>query len=415
MQTAHAPIVSAPTADDQALKKTMLRHCEEDRALMMTAQPFTAMLAMQLNLIPVVDSRLPTAGTDGKNVFFNARFMASRSEQDRRFIIAHEVWHCALGHLRRQLARDAWLWNQACDYEVNHLLDEELGHHPRDALWDRRFHGLSAEEVYARLARGDHQPRPGQQVLDTHDLGQRDSATGESAVHDPDFAPDLPASGSEEQALAESWRQRLVAVAQQRERMPGSLPGSLKRIIRDIRNPQVPWQQLLARFLAKQNGGARQWLPPSRRHIHRGLYLPSRYGSHLELTVALDNSGSCAGDLPDFMAELRGVLASFNRVSLRVLVFDTRIQCELRLTEQDLHRLDKLDLPGGGGTDFHPVFEACDQQPPQALIILTDGYAGAPEQAPNYPVLWALAAEGRCPVDWGERLFLKTTREPDNR
>ncbi|MFC4976714.1 hypothetical protein ACFPTY_19975 [Halomonas beimenensis] len=38
----------------------------------------------------------------------------------------------------------------------------------------------------------------------------------------------------------------------------------------------------------------RQWLPPSRRHIHRGLYLPSRYGSHLELTVALDNSGSCA-------------------------------------------------------------------------------------------------------------------------
>ncbi|MFC4976713.1 VWA-like domain-containing protein [Halomonas beimenensis] len=65
------------------------------------------------------------------------------------------------------------------------------------------------------------------------------------------------------------------------------------------------------------------------------------------------------------MAELRGVLASFNRVSLRVLVFDARIQRESSFTEQDLHRLDKLDIPGGGGTDFHPVLEACDQQPPQ--------------------------------------------------
>ncbi len=395
-----------PSEEDQELKKTLRKTCEQDRALMMTAQPFTAMLAMQLNLIPVVDSRLPTAGTDGKNIFFNARFMSKRSEADRRFILAHEVWHCALGHFRRQLGRDSHLWNQACDYEVNHLLSAELGHCPADALWDRRFHGLSAEETYARLTGGTEQPRRGQSVLDSHDLESALNDSADDMIIDPDFNPETAATTQDEQALSEAWRQRLIAVAQQRERMPGNLPGHLRRIIEEIREPQVPWQQLLARFLQKQQGGDRQWLPPSRRHIHRGLYLPSRRGNLLELTVALDNSGSCLDDIPDFLAELKGMLAAFNRVNLRLMVFDTHVQRDQQLTEQDLYRLNKMELKGGGGTDFRPVFAACDEQPPQALIVLTDGCAEAPEHPPSYPVLWVLAKDGKRPVSWGYSLHL---------
>jgi len=395
-----------PSEEDQALKKTLRTACEQDRALMMTAQPFTAMLAMQLNLIPVVDSRLPTAGTDGKNIFFNARFMARRSEADRRFILAHEVWHCAMGHFRRQLGRDSKLWNQACDYEVNHILSAELAHCPTDALWDKRFRDLSAEEIYARLLHGVEQPRRGQTVLDTHDLDAALNKYSGELVMDPDFQPETPATAQDQQSLGESWRQRLIAVAQQRDRLPGNLPGHLRRIVDRIREPQVPWQQLLARFLQKQQGGDRQWLPPSRRHIHRGLYLPSRKGSFLELTVALDNSGSCINDIPDFLAELKGILSSFNRVSLRLIVFDTRVQSDEVLTEQDLYRLNKMEITGGGGTDFRPVFEACSEQSPQALIVLTDGCAQAPETPPAYPTLWVLPSDGRSPTNWGDVIHL---------
>lgn len=273
---------TAPTGEDQALKKSMLKICEQDRALMMTAQPFTAMLAMQLSLVFVVDSRLATAGTDGTTIFFNARFMARRSEADRRFILAHEVWHCALGHMRRQLGRDQTLWNQACDYEVNHLLSAELGHCPADALWDKRFRGLSAEEVYHRLVDGVCHPKPGQGVIDEHDLTTALENPSEGQVLDPDFNPSQPRTEAEAESQAEAWRQRLVAVAQQRERMAGDMPGHLRHIVGRIRQPAVPWQQLLARFLRKQRGGDRQWLPPSRRHVHRGLYLPSRYNNTLD-------------------------------------------------------------------------------------------------------------------------------------
>lgn len=409
--TKQAAHLRRPTEADQALKMQMLRVCEQDRALLMASQPFTAMLALQLNLIPVVDSRLPTAGTDGKNIFFNARFMAERSEQDRRFIVAHEVWHCAFGHMRRQLGRNHELWNRACDYEVNHMLRAELGYCPQDALQDRQFEGLSAEDIYQQLREHQQEPRRGQRVLDEHDLiGALDQQQSDQIL-DPDFTPHQPGSAAEVETEQEAWRQRLIAVAQQRERMAGDLPGHIQRLVDRIRQPSVPWRQLLARFLQKQGGGDRQWLPPSRRHVHRGLYLPSRQNNTLALTVAIDTSGSCSSFLPDFLSELRGMLGAFNRVQLQVLVFDTEVRQTLQLTENDLYRLTKLELQGGGGTDFRPVFAAMSDQPPEALILLTDGFANAPDQAPPFPVLWALTEGGQRPVTWGEQLQIKRERE----
>lgn len=397
----------APTAAHQQLKRQLRQTLEDDRSLLMTAQPFTAMLAMQLNLVPVVDSRLPVAGTDGHNVFFNALHMTTRSAEDRRFILAHEVWHCALGHLRRQLGREQTRWNQAIDYEVNHLLFEELHHRPADALYSCPLKRLSAEEIYTRL----QAVRPQQEApaFDTHDLASLLQGADGGALIDPDFAPQLPCSSADAQALSESWQLRLVATAQQRERLAGELPGHLRRLLDEIRTPTLPWRQLLARFVQKLPGaGARQWLPPSRRHVHRGLYLPSLRSSRLELTLALDNSGSCTPWIGDFLGEVRGILASVEEVSLRLLVFDTRITTDLQLDHHSLHTLETLSIEGGGGTSLKPVFEACKEQPPQALIILTDGYAEAPAEPPPFPVLWVLPREGRCPVRWGEQLRISS-------
>ncbi len=130
---------------------------------------------MQFNLVAVVDNRLPTAGTDGDAAFLNADFMASRNGDDRRFILAHEVWHCALGHHRRQLRREPERWNHACYYEVNAQLKGMLGHCPREALYKAGFVGQPAEQIYPRLAARTpprRRTRSGspRQLLDVHDL-----------------------------------------------------------------------------------------------------------------------------------------------------------------------------------------------------------------------------------------------------
>lgn len=393
----------SPNATEQALKQRVQRQCEADRALLMAAQPFTARLLMQLAIVAVVDDRLPTAGTDGENLFVNARFMAGRSEEDRRFILAHEVWHCALGHHRRQLGREPGAWNRACDYEVNSLLREELGHCPTDALYHRRYLGQSAEQIYADLRQHPGRRERGR-VLDEHDITALKDVPGQ--VIDPDFTPrPVTAEG------ARAWQQRLVATAQQHQRRQGSLPGHLKTLVGRLRQPQVPWQQVLASFIHQTLGGSRQWLPPSRRHVHRGLYLPSQRSQTLSLAVAIDTSGSCQRALPHFLSELKGILGACDRVSLDIMEFDTRITRRRELHEGQLHELESWRCQGGGGSDICPVFTALEQQPPRVLVALTDGYISVPDHASDYPVIWCLAEGGRPPAGWGQILPL-TGQEP---
>ena len=373
--------------EDRALKQRMLKQCEEDRLVLLTEQPFTAKLMMNLNLRPVVDDRLPTAATDGENLFFNAAFMDGRTQQDRRFILAHEVWHCALGHFRRQLGRDHQRWNRACDYEINQLLEEMLGHCPSDALYDKVFYGQSAETIYEKLeadpARNQGNP------LDEHDIIAAHAMPAGVKI-DPDFCPRTPQPSD-----GDTWRQRLIATAQQCQRGYGTLPGNLRLYLDRIRKPTVHWRTRMLRFLQKVPEGGHEWLPPNRRHVHRGLYLPRRRGEMLNIAVAIDASGSCIHQVPQFLSELYAILKSFDRVTLRVLTFDTEIRREEVLTERDIHRLRDWSVDAGGGTSFIPVFERLRKQPPQALVMLTDGFGSMPDWKPGYSVLWVYEQDMR--------------------
>ncbi len=76
------------------------------------------------------------------------------------------------------------------------------------------------------------------------------------------------------------WPARVVAVAQQLERLHGQLPAGMRQFVESYRKPQVDWRRVLARFVTRTLGDERAWLPPSRRWIHRGLYLPSRRGGN---------------------------------------------------------------------------------------------------------------------------------------
>ena len=47
---------------------------------------------------------------------------------------------------------------------------------------------------------------------------------------------------------------------------------------------------------------------------------------------------------------------------------------------------------------------------PDLLIYLTDGCGTAPDEAPSYPVMWVLTANGNAPAAWGKHLFLKNSQ-----
>ena len=71
-----------------------------------------------------------TAATDGKNIYVDPNYFESLSENDRLFIIAHEIMHIKFMHMYRLTdkegkKRDLELWNIATDAIINANLERD--------------------------------------------------------------------------------------------------------------------------------------------------------------------------------------------------------------------------------------------------------------------------------------------------
>lgn len=401
-------------------KQQMQEELAQLRSDMLLSQPFVAVLAMRLKMVVVVDDRLPTACTDSQHIFFNLEFMRKCSTPQRRFVIAHEVWHCVMGHFLRQQQRHQQRWNFACDYEINGILSyffksDDL---PKNILFDEHYRGKSAEQIYTLLGKipenewaetyrwqGSRLPVESAQ-FDQHqpDLSIPDSV--EFRI-DPDFRPQSPTEMD-----VERWREFTAAAGQVTGVTAGSLGADVQRVVNNALKPQLNWPTLLQRFIQRTISGSYQWHKPARRYLAQGVYLPGRQGQCLRLTLAIDTSGSTLQDLPKFLAELTAILQGFEQVQLQVISCDAAITDVSHYDKYDLASLKKWQAKGLGGTSFIPVFHYIADDPehmgvPNALIFFTDGFGDAPVEAPAYPVIWVLSPDGYPPVKWGEILYLQ--------
>ena len=418
---------------DELQKREIREGMERDRQRLLLKQPFIGAFLLRLDLVPVSDSRLRTASTDGAAIYADASFYASLPQEERLFVLAHEAWHVALLHALRLQKRDPRLFGLACDLEIHFLLQSERMATPFAPPHDPNWKGLSAEEIYEKLSAPPAPTRPafgfaGADLraaqssrrirplaegggFDRHDfLGDEgeDRAGGtrpdDASAHDPDYAPFVPPD------LAERTRRAIVAAAQHAERTQGALPAHIQRIVDAIRKPGLDWRELLKQFVTKAYGGRREWLPPARRYVGMGLYLQSRRDVRLEAVLAIDTSGSVADVLPDFFGELSALLRSFGNYRLTVLQCDTAIRKVGEFSDASpLPSGDRWKAAGLGGTDLRPPFDYVRDHriSPQVFLYLTDGLGPAPGKPPPYPVLWVLPHDaGDAPAPWGATLRL---------
>lgn len=104
-------------------------------------------------LRPVYTFRVPTQATDGYSIYINPQFTYNMDLTGKVFVMAHEIMHCVLNHLRRGKSHDPERSNIAADYEVNiSLVDiglvkqaviEQLG-----GLVDTKYSGWGYEKIY---------------------------------------------------------------------------------------------------------------------------------------------------------------------------------------------------------------------------------------------------------------------------
>ena len=415
-------------------KQTMAVMCQ-DRQKLLVRFPFTGGFLMRLEFVPVRDCRLRTAATDGERIFMDIAFCTTLSNDERLFVMAHEVWHCVLMHMLRCQTRDPSAFNVATDMEVNRMLKKEGLKPPSKCLmpkaeWDE----FSAEEIYEHIRK---RPKQGMQEQDVRGVDLQDgdgigsdkqfdkhiyssTSSGEDDTivvtdqwgevgFDKDYAPLIT------KELADKIRERIVAVAQQIERTRGTIPEHLANIVRAALRPQIRWQEVLAQFVTSCYGGSRRWLPPNRRHISQGLYLQSSRKERLQAAVAIDTSGSTTADLPQFFSELTSLLNTFGDYELTVMQCDCEIQNVEKFDAYNPFHSPDWKAYGHGGTDFRPPFVYVAEHSeiePSCLIYITDGCGPAPDNPPPYPVLWILTGDGEKPAPWGWELRLHNPRQP---
>ena len=88
----------SPNAEEEKLKVKAAAELEADRVRLLMDQPFVGAFLIRQNLVPVVDCRCETAATDGQNIFVDPVFYLNLKPGERRFLLAHEVWHTVFLH-----------------------------------------------------------------------------------------------------------------------------------------------------------------------------------------------------------------------------------------------------------------------------------------------------------------------------
>jgi predicted metal-dependent peptidase len=420
-----------------------MRRVKAGRFNLCLDKPFYASLLLNMTLTE--DPTCKTLWTDGTTIGFNPEYVNACTDDELRTDLAHEALHPGLLHHVRRGGRDNALWNAACDYAIYDILRGEPGnywHFRGDELYDPRFAGQSAEEIFKTLKNekekekgdgdqggkdggdqqqgGDDKQKGNQAPQDAPGDAQGNSGTqppapdknnqpgGNQRAETP--SPDLgrgevrdapvPTGSDPARAAAEETAKWNVAMAQAaiHAKGQGSLPGGIEELLQDLLNPRVDWREMLRRFVDAAAKNDYAWLPPNRRFIHRGLYLPGLRSNEIgTLVCAIDTSASVSTeDLNAIASEITGILEEYDTTVWRVY-------CD-RAVRGEPEELGSYDLPveftvaGRGGTDFRPVFEWVEEAgiAPACLLYFSDLESSRfPENAPPYPVMWVCTGDGR--------------------
>lgn len=352
--------------------------------------PFIGSVA--LNMPMSIDNSVPTAATNGKRVLFNEEFCNGLSDEELKFLVAHECMHPMLEHNFRRGERDTYKWNQAADYVINKLLtDEGIGKMPEQGLLDDNIYkqgGGTSDGIFNLLP-------------DTPEDGQGNGGQGQPLDSCED-GQGSPAEVSQQQA---EWKVK-VAQAAQSAKMMGKMSAGLERLVEEILKPKVDWRDVLQRFVVKCRSDQRSWARPNRRFLSQGLYLPSVSGESLgEIAFAVDCSGSIGQDeINQFASEITTVWQDQKPTKVHVIYFDSEVSHYDEFGQDD----EPIVKPhGGGGTAFSPVFRYMADKgiEPVACIFLTDLCCDDFGDAPDYPVLWVSTHDDKAP--FGEVVMME--------
>ena len=303
---------------------------------------------------------------DGRNILYNERLLRYVTPEDCRYYIARELLHLQLNHFGRRGDRDARLWKKAGDAVANAMLRDEGFALPMNAVLPPEDAEQSAEALYRVF------------------LKDEEDKDGQDESNEVEFVPDPRPDPKDKRAGKDTTSQERAIED----------PG-LAAIVAGLAEMLEPSTQLDF-----------DWFPGSTirdgmlRHEFRAYPV-----AHAE--ILLDTSASVDAELlRAFVRGVKGLLRA--DAVVRVGCFDTRFYGFQEIhTEDDIQ---KLELRGAGGTDFHAAISAFTGDA-ENRIIFTDGFAEMPEQ--RCDAIWVVYGNAVIHPRGGRVLYVRPTEEKE--
>lgn len=360
------------------------------KSLLTVKYPYFGMLASRLKVEP--SESLSGYASNGKRFIYNVEFLERRSVEEVMFILTNAVMHHVLAHQQRKLNRRGRLWQLATDYAINNLLSKSGLIIPQGANYNKEYEGMYAEEIYDAL-KNDHELGEGDAFGESVPQSAMMEQEGEDAG---EFANTLGIADEMDAADESQW-QYAASIAQEVAQRKGAMPLGLERLGKKVKASDVDWRFELYNAVNRHMRNNYAFMPPNKKHIHRGIALPSLTSDTLSLCVAVDTSGSIDDALLGaFMEEFKSIMQNFPSVKIELIIADAKVHAHHTFISGD-----KMDFPlkGGGGTDYRPTFDYVEANLPMTTMLLyfTDGEGSYPRIPPNYEVLWALSRKAKVP------------------
>jgi predicted metal-dependent peptidase len=404
------------------LGKTDLKLDREVREMLITARvglllkaSFFGNLATRLKLVNA-DEWCSTAATDGRNFYYNSRFIKMLRPKEIEFLFGHEVLHCVYDHFGRRGERDHQLFNIANDYCVNadlikHRVGEKITTVP--CLHNPKYDGMSSEEIYDILYEKAEKLDIGKlldQMIDEHLDGEGDEeqdGDGDGNEKEGKGRPKLTAE--ERQQIKDEIKEAMLAAAATVDGA-GNLPAGVKRLIQELTEPQMNWRELLRMQLESTIKSDYTWMRASRKGWHMDAVMPGmKVDPMIDIAVALDASGSISETmLKDFLGEIQGIMDSFPAYKIHVFTFDTEAYSPAQYDSDNLDDICDYEVKGGGGTDFTAIFDYLKKEEiePKRLVVFTDGYPFGSWGDENYAdTVWILHGTTTIEPPWGQYAY----------
>jgi predicted metal-dependent peptidase len=349
------------------------------RVGLLLKQPFFGNMATRMKLVNA-DDWCPTAATDGRNFFYNSKFVNSLNAKELEFLFGHEIGHCVFDHFGRKGSRNAKLSNIAQDFAVNQILvDERVGQKITKVqiCYDPKYRGMAWEEIYDELwekAEKISMEDLLKQLGDTLDEHLEEAGAGEGDDKDGKGKPKL--SKEQIKAIKDEIKEAMIQSAQAAG--AGKVPAGIMRMIKDLTEPKMDWREVLRMNIQSIIRNDYSFQRPNRKSQHSGAVLPGMKNDEtVEVAIAIDMSGSIGdADAKTFLSEVKGIMDQYADYKIDLWTFDTEVYGHVQISQDNDHELMEYQPQGGGGTDFEVNWQFMKENDinPKKFVMFTDGY-----------------------------------------